>query len=46
MQKAFASQQVRMIQRRMFSYNYTAAENPKVWMEYSKDGQVAGKVVF
>ena len=47
MQKAFASQQMRMMaQRRMFSYNYTAASNPKVWMEYSKDGKVAGKVTF
>ena len=47
MQKALASQQMRnIIQKRMFSYNYTAASNPKVWMEYSKDGKVAGKVVF
>ena len=39
MQKMFASQQMRMVaQRRMFSYNYAAASNPKVWMTLTKDG--------
>merc|ERR1712023_25086 len=30
----------------MFSYNYTAASNPKVWMTLTKDGKDAGKLVF
>ena len=47
MQKMLASQQMRMIaQRRMFSYNYSAATNPKVYLDVTKDGQAAGKLVF
>ena len=42
-----ASQQMRMVaQRRMFSYNYSAATNPKVYLDVTKDGQAAGKLVF
>ena len=47
MQKMLASQQMRMVaQRRMFSYNYSAATNPKVYLDVTKDGQAAGKLVF
>uniref|UniRef100_A0A7S3CUW5 Peptidyl-prolyl cis-trans isomerase n=1 Tax=Strombidium rassoulzadegani TaxID=1082188 RepID=A0A7S3CUW5_9SPIT len=31
---------------RMFSYNYSAATNPKVYLEVSRDGQKQGKLVF
>ena len=35
------------LSRRLFAtYNYSAASNPKVFMEVSKDGQSAGKLVF
>ena len=30
----------------MFSYNYSAPTNPKVYLEVSKDGQSQGKLVF
>ena len=33
-------------QARLFSYNYANAAHPKVYMEVTKDGQSAGRLVF
>ena len=46
MQKMIKSQKTIQMATRMFSYNYSAAGHPKVWMDISKDGQSAGRLTF
>ena len=46
MQKMIKSQKTIQMATRMFSYNYSAAGHPQVWMDISKDGNSAGRLTF
>ena len=47
MNKIVASQMRNTMARRLFAtYNYSAATNPKVFLQVSKNGQSQGKMVF
>ena len=46
MQKMLSTQMRSAMAKRCFSYNYSAVSNPKVFLQVTKDGQDAGKLVF
>ena len=46
MQKAFRGMRLLPQQARAFSYNYSSESHPRVWMDVSRDGESAGRLVF